>query len=159
MTAKLKTKSTLDAALDALLHDIANGGEYPDAEFRAATRHQVDPVELRSAYDEHNQTTSGPERRTPMTQAQLKQRAHQHKITTAEHAQTYQAGKLDVDLLKEAGLAVDENLTHDETVIVEFSHFSHNTNLGKEDPVYRTFAPSGRFIGHYFAAAFSRLEP
>lgn len=152
-----KPKSTLQAALGALLRDISNRGEYPDAEFRVATSHKVDPGELRAAYDDHCRESSGPNGRKPISQAQLMQRAHQHSITTAEQAQSQRQGDLDLALLKQAGIDVDGDIQNSQPVRVEFSHFAHNTTLGTNDPVYRTFDQADRFIGHYFAAAFSRL--
>ena len=41
----------LEQALEALIEDIANGGEYPDAEWRVARKFGVKADQLRDAYD------------------------------------------------------------------------------------------------------------
>lgn len=44
---------TIDVALQALLVAIAEGYEYPDAEYRVARRYGVNQHELCLAYDRH----------------------------------------------------------------------------------------------------------
>jgi hypothetical protein len=51
----------LGEALNALRDDLDRGGEYPDAEWRAARKFNVKPKDLREAYDEFTSTTHNPE--------------------------------------------------------------------------------------------------
>lgn len=48
-------------ALYSLLDQLDHFAEYPDAEWRAAQRYNVDPQDLRDAYDEYTGTTHNPE--------------------------------------------------------------------------------------------------
>lgn len=48
-------------ALYALRDDLDAGGEYPDAEWRAARKFNVKPADLREAYDEFTSITHNPE--------------------------------------------------------------------------------------------------
>jgi hypothetical protein len=59
MTDEHYTK--LGAALYALLDDLDAGGEYPDAEHRAARKHGVNQRDLREAYDEFTAVGHYPE--------------------------------------------------------------------------------------------------
>ena len=48
-------------AIYAILEEARNGGEYPDAEWRAARKFNVKPKDLREAYDEFTSITHNPE--------------------------------------------------------------------------------------------------
>jgi hypothetical protein len=51
MTKRTPASGRLDLALEALQKYIADGCEYPDAEWKAASVYAVDCDELRDAYD------------------------------------------------------------------------------------------------------------
>lgn len=53
--------TTIGAALYALLEQIDQGAEYPDAEFRIARRYGVNQRKLREAYDEFTSAPHNPE--------------------------------------------------------------------------------------------------
>lgn len=95
----------------------------------------------------------------PLTNPQLRTRIHNHADLADERcAMRIRAGTLDICLLKEAGLQVNPELEKAPDVTVVFDHMHLNAMLVRGDPVYRVYVPaSNAFIGHYAAAAFSKL--